>query len=518
MPTDSYWYDEAAAEKAVEFFRRFLRHAKGELAGQSFTLAEWQADEILRPLFGWKRQDGTRKYRTAYVEIPRKNGKTTLAAGIALYLLLSDGEQGVEVYSAAAEREQARLCFDVARSMVESEPQLRKRCRIFKNSITVPATNSSYKVISADAGTKHGFNSHGIIFDELHAQPNRDLYDTLHTSIGARRQPVEFLITTAGVYEPESICYQLHEYALKVKDGTLDDPSFLPVVYGAAPEDDYRDPETHRKANPGYGTSVKPEYLAAEAKRAEAEPSYENTFRRLHLNQWTQQVTRWLKVEDWAACQRELPDLTGRECFGGLDLSTTTDISAFVLLFPPRDESEPYYILPHFWIPESKIRDKRDRVPYDLWERQGLVTATDGAVIDYAEVRRTINELARLYNVRSITFDPWNATQTALQLAEQDGFDMVQMRQGWQSLNAPTKAFERLVIAGDLAHDGNSVMRWMISNVAVKTDPAGNIKPDKSKSTERIDGVVAAIMALGMAMTTPTPKRSKYETADLIWL
>lgn len=500
MEAASYWFEEEAASRAVEFFRRYLRHTKGELAGQPFELAEWQETEIIRPLFGWKRQDGTRKYRTVYVEVPRKNGKTTLAAGIALYLLFADNEAGAEIYSAAADRDQAALTFDIARSMVEAEPALRKRCQIYRRAIVVPKTGSSYKVISADVGTKHGFNSQGIIFDELHAQPNRDLYDVLHTSTGARRQPVEFLITTAGTFNPESIAYQLHTYAEQVRDGVIDDPAFLPVIYAADPEADYRDPETWRKANPGYGVSVRAEYLQAEAKRAEAEPSYENTFRRLHLNQWTQQVTRWLKVEDWDACEREFPDLSGRLCYGGLDLSTTTDLSAFCLIFPPNHPEEPYYLLPHFWIPERKLADRRDRVPYDAWVRDGLITATQGDVVDYERIRADINDL-RKYNIVSIAFDPWNATHLANQLAEQDGFDLLQCRQGFVSLNEPTKEFERLIVGGKLAHDGNPVLRWQIGNVAVKQDPAGNIKPDKSKSTERIDGVVAGIMALAVALT-----------------
>ncbi|HEX7119404.1 MAG TPA: terminase TerL endonuclease subunit [Longimicrobiales bacterium] len=512
-----FYFDEEEANRAVEFFRRFLRHSKGELAGQPFVLDKWQENEIIRPLFGWKRADGTRRYRTCYVEIPRKNGKTTLAAGVALYLLFADGEPGAEIYSAAGDRDQAAISFEIAKAMVEASPALRRRAKIFKRSIVVPSTGSSYKVISADAGTKHGFNSHGIIFDELHVQPNRDLYDTLHTSIGARSQPVEFLITTAGVYDPNSIAWELHRYAEQVRDGVILDDSFLPVIYSAGPDDDYRDPQTWKKANPGLGISVREEYLAAEAKRAEAEPSYENTFRRLHLNQWTQQVTRWIKIEDWAACEREFPDLSGRACYGGLDLSTTTDISALVLAFPPRFEDEPTYLLPFFWIPEAKLKDRRDRVPYELWARQGLVTVTDGDVVDYDRIRSDINALGRKYGIREIRFDPWNATQLATQLSEADGHRLTQMRQGFISMNEPSKEFERRIISGAIAHDGNPVLAWMIGSVAIKTDPAGNIKPDKSKSTERIDGVVASIMALSGVMADNGAK-SVYTERGLIAL
>jgi len=480
------------------------------------VLDRWQEERIIRPLYGWKRRDGTRRYRAVYVEVPRKNGKTTLGAGIALYLLFADGEQGAEIYSAAADRDQAALTFEIGKAMVQASPALRSRCEIYRRSIVVPSTGSSWKVISADAGTKHGFNSHGIIFDELHAQPNRELYDVLHTSTGARRQPVEFLITTAGVFEPESICHQLHTYAESVRDGLIDDAELLPVIYAANEADDITDPETWRKANPGYGISVREDYLAAEARKAAEMPSYENTFRRLHLNQWTQQVTRWLPIEKWDACEQPLPNLTGRACFGGLDLATTQDLSAFALIFPPRFD-EPYYLLPFFWIPEAKLRDSRDRVPYQAWQRSGHLTVTDGDVVDYDRIRADIVALAQRYNVREIAFDPWNATHLATQLAEQDGLELVQCRQGYVSLSAPTKELERLVVGQMIAHDGHPVLRWNVGNVAVKQDPAGNIKPDKSKSTQRIDGVVASIMALRSALTSED-ETSVYANRELIWL
>lgn len=506
MPAE-FWFDEAAATKAVEFFEELLRHQKGEFSGRALKLDEWQAERIVRPMFGWKRKDGSRKYRTVYVEIPRKNGKTTIAAGVGLYLLFADGEQGAEIYSAAADREQAAIAFDLAKSMVESEPELRSRAEVYRRSIVVPSTGSSYKVLSADARSKHGFNAHGIILDEVHAQPNRELYDVLHTSTGARRQPIEFLITTAGVYDPESIAWQLHEYAGKVRDTAIDDPGFLPVIYGAPMDADFRDPAVHAATNPGMGRSVKPEYLAAEAKRAGEEPSYENTFRRLHLNQWPQQVTRWIRIEDWEACKGATPNLAGRQCFPALDLSTTTDITALVLVFPPEDEDECYSLLPFFWCPQNSIlkRSRRDRVPYDAWARDGFIEATPGDVVDYAFVRKRVNQLSKEYHFGPVAFDPWNATQLATQLGEEDGFQMVEHRQGYISMNEPSKEFERLIISHGLRHPDNPVLNWMVSNVTVRHDPAGNIKPDKERSTERIDGVVAAVMGIGMAIRLAQP-------------
>lgn len=496
-----FYFDKEAADKAVEFCNRYIKHQKGEFAGRPLKLDKWQADEIIRPVFGWKRKDGTRKIRTCYVEIPRKNGKTTLAAGVAIILTFADGEQGAEVYSAASDREQAAIAFDLARSMVEGEEALRKRAQVFRRSIVIQSTGSSYKVLSADARSKHGFNAHGVIFDEFHAQPNRELYDVLHTSTGARRQPLEFIITTAGVYDPESIAWQLHSYALRVQSGEIEDPSFHAVIYGAPIEADYRDPKVWAAANPGMGISVKSDYLAAEAKRAEEEPSYENTFRRLHLNQWTEQVTRWIKKESWERCAGDMPDLSGRVCYPALDLSTTTDISALALVFPPEADSDPYYLLNFFWCPENKVRkaSQADRVPYDAWVRDGYMEATPGDVVDYAFVRARVNELAKKYKFGPFAYDPWNAMQLALQLQEEDGFVMAEHRQGFVSMNEPSKEFERLVISKKIRHGDNPVMNWMVSNVALKTDAAGNIKPDKDKSTGRIDGVVASIMSVGMA-------------------
>ena len=504
---DGFWFDESAAEMAAEFFSRYLTHVKGEWAGQPLDLSEWQKDRIIHPLFGCKRPDGTRRYRTAYIEIPRKNAKSTMCAGIALLLLFADKEPGAEIYSAAADREQAAIVFDAAKQMVEASPELRKRCEIYRRSIVIPATGSSYKVLSADAFTKHGLNAHGIIFDELHAQPNRELWDVLKTSTGARRQPLVVAITTAG-YDRHSICWEQHDYAEKVRDGVIQDTSFLPVIYAAGPEDDWKNPETWAKANPGLGISIKPEYLAQEAKRAAEVAAYENTFKRLHLNIWTEQSERWLALDKWDACGEGIvnPDeLEGRFCYAGLDLASTTDIAAFVMVFPHEDGLSS--VLARFWVPEEGIRKRahRDRVPYDLWAKQGHITPTEGDVIDYDQIRADIAELAKLYNIREIAFDRWGAAQISTQL-QGDGLTVVPMGQGFASMSPPTKELEKLILGRQLRHGGNPVLRWMASNVAVKQDPAGNLKPAKDKSAERIDGIVALIMAIDRA--------SRHEAAD----
>ncbi len=506
-PADAkYWFDKAEADRVVKIFREHLKHVKGPLAGKAFVPDEWQEREIIRPLFGWKRlADNTRRYRRAYIEIPRKNGKSTLGAGLAI-IGLTDKEQGSEVYSAAADRDQAAIIFDVAKSMVEADPELSGIIRVFRRSMTYEKKGSSYKVLSADAPTKHGLNASMILFDELHAQPNRELWDVLTTSTGARQEPLVIAITTAG-YDRHSICWEQHDYAVKVRDGIIPDDSFLPVIYSVPDDADWTNPKVWAKANPGLGKSITLEYLENEAKRAQEVPAYQNTFRRLHLNQWTEQATRWLDVAVWDRNKGEpfTPEsLRGRECFGGLDLASTTDIAALPLLFPPAEANERWKILWHFWVPEDGIekRAKMDRVPYDVWRGQGFIRATEGEITDYDVIRRDVGELGKSYNIREIAFDRWNATQLVTQLTG-DGFSMVDFGQGFASMAAPTKELLTLLIGDTLAHGGNPVARWMASNVTVKSDPAGNVKPDKGKSTERIDGIVALIMALGRAIVQP---------------
>ena len=494
-----FWFDEGAAERAVNFFERYLTHSKGRWAGSKFKLMDWQRDEIIRPLFGWKKRDGTRRYRTAYIEIPRKNGKSTLCAGIGLYLLFADQEAGAEIYSAAADREQASIVFDQAKAMTEASTQLQKRASVYKKSIVVFRTRSSYKVLSADAYTKHGLNAHGIVFDELHAQPNRELWDVLITSTGARTQPLTVAITTAG-YDRESICWEQHEYARQLLKGVIEDPTYFAYIAAADEEDDWTDPQIWRKANPGYGVTISREYLEQECRKAKQVPAYQNTFRRLHLNQWTSQDTRWLDLSAWDKCAHALPDLAGRECYAGLDMASTTDIAALVLVFPPQDEGL-LYVLPTFWIPQENMlaRARRDRVPYDAWVRDGLMMATPGNVIDYGAIRAKINRLGERFHIREIAFDRWGAFQLSQDL-DGDGFTMVPFGQGFASMSAPTKELLRLVLDDSLAHGGHPVLRWMADNMVVKQDPAGNIKPDKAKSREKIDGLVALIMGLDRAI------------------
>ena len=497
------------------FFERYLFHIKGKWSGSPFILMDWQRENIIRPLFGWKREDGTRKYRIAYIEIPRKNGKSTLAAGIALYLLFADREFGSEIYSAAADRDQAAIVFETAKSMIEISPALKKRAKPYKRSIYYPDYMSVYKVLSADAPTKHGLNAHGVIFDELHAQRNRELWDVLTTSTGSREQPLVVAITTAG-WDKHSICGEQHDYAEKVGKGVIEDPTFFGYIKAADSEDDWRREETWRKANPGFGITVPAEYLKREAKRAEHVPAYQNTFRRLHLDQWVKQETRFIPMEHWDRCGKRLRirTLKGRSCYGGLDLASSIDIAAFVKVFS--DDDGYFNVLMRFWIPEENMRERslRDKVPYDVWVREGFIKATPGNVIDYKMIEKDIIRDGELYDIKEIAFDRWGAVQITQDL-EAEGFTVVPFGQGFKSMSPPTKELLKLVMTRKIRHGGNPVLRWMADNMVVTTDPAENIKPDKKKSTERIDGMVALIMGLDRALRHEN-KRSVYEDRGIL--
>jgi phage terminase large subunit-like protein len=503
-------FDVQAAQHAIDFFG-FLRHSKGEWAGQTFALAPWQAF-VVGSLFGWRRADGLRRFRTAYCAVPRKNGKSTLSAGIGLYLLVADGEQGAEVYSAATTRDQARIVFDEAKRMVRSSPALRRRVAVLINNLNVEASASRFMPLSSDASSMDGLNVHGAIIDELHAHKTRHVVDVLDTATGARRQPLLFEITTAG-YDRHSICFEHHDYAIKLLEGTLQDDSWFAFIAAADEGDDWTDPEVWRKANPSFGLSVKEDDLARKAEKAIALPGAQNAFRRMHLNEWTEQAERWIDLAAWDACAApvDLEQLRGRVCFGGLDLSTTTDVTALAWVFPP-EEDDLWRVLSRYFVPEENLRKRaeRDRVPYDLWTRQGFIEATPGNVVDYSAIEQRILADSALFQVKEIAYDPWNATHIALRLQD-EGATMVEFRQGFRSMAAPTRELEKLIVSRKLAHGGNTVTRWMAANVAVAQDPAGNLKPAKDKSTERIDGIVALIMAIGRAMVVQEEPQPEYQ-------
>lgn len=514
-------YDKSKADHAANFIN-CLKHTKGIWRGVPFDLLPWQ-DSIIKDIFGTVKENGYRQYNTAYVEIPKKNGKSELAAAIALYMTCGDGEWGAEVYGCASDRQQASIVFDVAVDMVDQCPALKKRIKpvISQKRLVYKPTNSFYQVLSSEAFTKHGLNVHGVIFDELHSQPNRELFDVMTKGSGdARTQPLYFLITTAGT-DRNSICYEQHQKAVDIIEGRKIDNTFYPVIYGIKDDDDWAQEENWYKANPSLGYTIDIDKVRNAIISAKENPAEENIFRQLRLNQWVKQSVRWMPMHIWDKCSFPVDpeSLKGRVCYGGLDLSSTTDLTSFVLVFPPIDEDDKYQIMPFFWIPEDNIdqRVRRDHVPYDVWQKQGFIKTTEGNVVHYGFIENFIEELNTKYNIKEIAFDRWGAVQMTQNL-EGLGFTVVPFGQGFKDMSPPTKELMKLTLEEKIAHSGHPVLRWCMDNIFVRTDPAGNLKPDKEKSTEKIDGAVALIMALDRTIRNQGNNGSIYDERGLFIL
>ena len=517
LPTSHY--DKAKADRAVKFIQN-LKHTKGKWDGKKFMLLPWH-EQIVRDIFGIVRADGKRQFLTAYVEIPKKQGKSELAAAIALYLLYADGEASAEVYGAACDRNQASIVFDVAKQMVMKSPALMKRSKIAAATKRIVNYSNAgfYQVLSAETGTKHGLNVSGLVFDEIHAQPNRKLYDVLTKGSGdAREQPLFFIITTAGT-DKQSICYELHTKALDIMNGRKNDSTFYPVVYGLAEGDDWNDEANWYKANPSLGHTIAIERVREAYKNALENPAEENVFKQLRLNMWTNSTVVWIPehIYDKGNSPIDIDSLAGRDCYAGLDLASTSDITAFVLVFPPRSEDEKYIVLPFFWLPEDtlELRCRRDHVLYDVWERQGYIHTTEGNVIHYGFIERFIEDLGKKYHIKEIAYDRWNATQMVQNL-EDEGFTMVPFGQGFKDMSPPSKELYKLLMEGSIIHGGNPVLKWMAQNVVMRQDPAGNIKPDKERSVEKIDGIVALIMGLDRCIRNGGETTSIYDERGMI--
>jgi len=481
----------------IPFIENALRHHKGEWSGKKFSLQGWQK-EILRDVFGNVDRNGNRITRQVYLEIPRKAGKTTLASAIALWLLI-EGEPGAEIYSAAASREQAHFCFDSAKNLLASCPPLANKLQIYKNTIIYPQTKSVYKSISADAHTAHGGNPHGIIIDEVHTQKSRELYDTLMTGTLARRQPLCVMITTAGS-DRSSFCFEMHSYAQKILDGTIKDPTFYTRIYGAEVDDDWTLEETWKKANPGYGVTVKPEYFKQRVQECKDNPALEAAFRRDHLNQWIETEVRWISPLKWDECMVEHPDLIGRECYAGLDLSATMDMTCMSLFFPSTHEDEPHFIMPVYWSPQEagKLRERLNKFRIDPWIKAGWINSTEGNRVDYRTIKKDIYQLGEQYKILEIAYDPWHADQIIHELGED--FQMIKFGQTPINMSPPTKKLEEFILTKQISHSGNPVLRWNLGNVNVQLDDNNNYKLSKKKSRDKIDGIIATVMAVGRWM------------------
>lgn len=518
-------FDPKAARKAIAWIETNLSHVRGELARKPLLLARWQR-AIVSNLFGWKRPDGSRRYREAFLFLPRKQGKSVLAAALLLLLLFEDGEAGAEIYGAASEFKQACHVFDSARGMVVQNPELTERCTIYKGAskaIQLKDDFSTYRVLTSESASAHGGNTSAYAIDEVHALSDNELIEVLETSTGARRQPLGIFISTSDFEREGSPCNALHDRACKVRDGIIDDPSFLPVIYEAGKDDDWTDPRVWAKANPNLGVSVGREYIRSMCQKAVDSPAFENTFKRLHLNIRTAQDVRWLKMTRWDACAGEpldIADFKGQKAWTGLDLSATRDLTAWVLCFPEADGR--LALVPIFWIPADTARErgKKDRVPYLEWIAQGLIRTTPGDAVDYDTIRRDVNAIIdeNKIDVQAIALDRlFQGDQLGRQLKEGDGLPVSAHGQGFLSMAAPTKRFEELILDGTIHHGGNPVLRWHASNVSVEIDAAGNMKPSRRKSSEKIDGIVSAIMAAGLGAARIV-KRSVYEDRGLFFV
>lgn len=502
--------------RVVHFFEKILRHSKGQNAGKPFTLLPWQ-HHVMRELFGRLNPDGTRQHRVGYIELPKKQGKSTTLAGIALYMTAFDSEAGAEVYGAAADREQAGIIYREAASMVRASPALSRHLEVIDSRKTIvhKKSNSFYRVLSADAFRAEGLNIHALLFDELHAQRDRRLWDALRYGGAARRQPLLLSITTAG-YDRKSICWEQHAYAERCLADPAVDPAFFGCIYAADPEDDWKSPKTWHKANPSLGETITEASFAADAREADQSPSKLNAFLRYRLNVWTTQDVRWLSPDAWAKNGKPLRgDLEKREWFAGLDLATSYDLSALVLV--SQDEDGTFDVMPFFWVPQANAAERtlRDKVDYLGWIRDGYIRATDGNVTDFDVIRRDIVELSQTYNIRQIGIDRWNATQLSTQL-QGDGINVLGFGQGYGSMSSPSKQLENLVMSEKLRHGNHPVLSWMAQNVAVQSDHQGNIKPSKAKSTERIDGIVSLVMAIGLhATATAKPDEQSWDLITL---
>lgn len=535
-------------DRAVKFFERCLVHTLGESNGKPFKLTDWQKRDI-QQIFGRVDEQGNRIIRTVYERVPKKNGKSEKAAGIALKLLFADNESGAEVYGAGADRDQAGIIYRVAASMVRRNPALNDRCKVIDSTkrVVIPATDSFYRVLSAEVAGKHGFNSSGVIFDEVHTQPDLRLWEVLTFGAGAaRRQPLVYAITTAGIPGESPVAEMLDETADQVLRGVIPcPPSFYPVIYAAPENADWHDEEVWRACNPALGTDdevakgqkfLRLASVREEHERALRHVSEQNSFRRLRLNQWVSQETRWIDMEDWDRCGRlqdpeigrawetwvrsELAELAGCTWYAGLDLSSKLDVTAFVLTC--RDSSDRFHVVPYFWIPADNLTDRphMETAKYREWIKHGLMTATAGNAVDFQAVRRRITELSRQLRIGQIAFDPAFATETAQKLGE-SGLTMVDCRQGYKTFTEPMREFEAAVRDGRLLHGGNPVLRWMVDCSKVKQDASGMIrpvKPDRRKSGKRIDGVVAALMAMSRALLDNSNRESIYANAETAYV
>lgn len=527
--SEDYYYDEAFADRVVNWFPSYIRHTVGPLAGKPFVLSPWQEFDIIRPLFGIKRKDdNTRRYRTVWLEIPKKNGKTTLIAAVNLLATVGLGESGAQVYCLACDRKQARICFDEAVRMVRASEEVDGAFEIYRDQLMVPAVTtkdgrffaeSIFRPLSSEVASNDGYNASAVTIDEVHRQPNWELYRVMQYSTSAREQPFFFMATTAGLWDTESLYYSLHERAMKIRSGEIVNPSWLVCWYGADPEDDWKEEATWKKANPELGAAKSIKAMREDFAVALADANEQNNFKRLHLNIITNSVDSWLNMEDWNACDLGVEDasLLGRECWAGVDLSSNYDMTSLCLCFPLEDGS--YVLRSWFWLPADNIQRLQDEsgAPYDVWARDGWLSLTEGNIIDHRSIEQVLVDCMEKYQLKEVAFDPYNARQFAVQAMER-GVDMVEFRQTVTEFNEPMKTFHKCVTGRTIDHGGNPILTWHASNVVAKRNVNGDIRPDKSSRNNKIDGIVAAIMAMGRATVREQEEAPKDYSRGFVWV
>lgn len=507
--TYPYRFDETLGGRVCRFIEQ-LPHIKGPKAGQNIQLEAWQCF-ILVCVFGWVRKDnGKRRYRRVYIEVPRGNAKSTISSGVGLYCLTADGEGGAEVYSAATTRDQARIVFSVAQQMVRKRPQMMASlgAESHAHAISVVRSASKFEALSAEGNSLDGLNIHAALVDELHAHKTREVYDVLETGTGKREQSLLWTITTAGSNRA-GICYEVRTYLTKLLDGVFEDDSFFGIIYTVDDGDDWTEPATWIKANPCWGVSVMPDVVAQLAQKAMQMPAAQNNFKTKHLNVWVNADTAWMDMRAWDRCgdsTLSIEDFAGKPCIIGLDLASKTDIAAKIRLFSEdRDDGRHYFMFGSYYLPEAAVTDGRNS-QYAGWEIEGWLITTPGDVLDFDTVKAEILDDSSRFAVQEIGYDPWQATQLAQQL-QAEGATMVEYRNTVANFSAPMKEIDALVRSGRLHHDGDPVLAWMVSNVVCHIDAKENIYPRKERPENKIDGVVALITALGRAMTAPAPIR-----------
>jgi len=521
------WFDRAAAHRVLEFVP-ICRHSKGEWAGQPLDLSPWQMWATW-VLYGWRRADGFRRFRRAYLEVPRKNGKSTWISALGLYHLVADNEPGAEVYIAATTRGQANIVFKEAASMIRKSPELSSRLERFKDVIVYEAQDAKWQALDGKPDTKDGFNPSAAFLDELHAHKDRGMYDVLESALGARRQPLMLAITTAGGNR-HGICWEVREVCRQILEGLFENDSQFALICHCDDELDWTDPRAWEQANPNLGLSLKLDYLQEQCRLAKQRLSFRTEFLRKNLNRWADSFTCWLNLERWRAAGRDadgqeldpvawraemLARLRGRACYGGLDLASVIDLAAYVLVFPPQDEGDRLIVLPWFFAPQdtATARAEIDRVPYLEWAERGFLELTAGDVIDTREIRAQIQRTAADYGVQEIGYDSYQGTHLALAIRDEDGIVMVPIPQTTKFLNEPSKKLEEMVLKGALDHGNNPVLTWMAGNCQAFVDGSGAIRPDKKRSAEKIDGIVALVMALHRSLFGGE-SGSVYDTED----